>query len=64
MARVPYVTREDLTQEFQAAYIQLPSFQELHYVSHPFHHRQSTSFTEYRNSSAGSFYVGFTLALV
>ena len=31
---------------------------------HPFHHRHSTSFTEYRNSSSGSLYVGFTLALV
>ena len=28
------------------------------------HHRHSTSFTEYRNSSSGSLYVGFTLALV
>ena len=48
----------------QVAYIQLPPFEELRYVSHTLHHRQSISFTEYRNSSAGSFYVGFTLALV
>ena len=48
----------------QVTYIQLPPFEELRYVSHTLHHRQSISFTEYRNSSAGSFYVGFTLALV
>ena len=42
----------------------LPPFQELRYFLHPFHHRPSTSFTEYRNFPAGSFYVGFTLALV
>ena len=53
---------------FPAGYLhpvaQLPPFEELRYVSHTLHHRQSISFTEYRNSSAGSFYVGFTLALV
>ena len=42
-----------------------PPFYKLHYVPHTFHHRHSTSFTEYRSSSPGlalcSFHLGISL---
>ena len=40
----------------------MPPFQELRYVSHTLHHRQSISFTEYRNSSERFVLCGFHLS--